>query len=109
MSQSIFSSILVFSLLVGCASNQPLVISADNPASPEARESITPAAREVLGIDRASKRTRELIAARAVQDTQSRRQQKDQQIQNMPGMKNMPGMEHKEDSSSQKEGEHVRQ
>jgi hypothetical protein len=106
MSHSIFSPILALSFLVGCASNQPLVLNTDNPASPAAREAITPPARQVLGIDQASKRTRELIAARAAQDTQSQRQQNDQQMQNMPGMKNMPGMEHEEDNSPQKEGEH---
>jgi hypothetical protein len=70
MSRLIFLKILAFGLLTGCASNQPLVLNADNPASPLAREAITSAAQPSLSVDAASKRTRALIAARAAEDTQ---------------------------------------
>jgi len=95
--------ILPFGLLAACASNQPLVLNADNPASPIAREAITSPAQSVLTLDQASKRTRELIVARAAQDTQGQHQQQDQQ--KMPGMKNMSGMQ-PEEENNQSQGDH---
>ena len=63
-----FLNILGFGLLASCANDRALVLNADNPASPIAREAITSPAQSVLNLDQASKRTRELIAARAAQD-----------------------------------------
>src|SRR5215472_3360927 len=94
-----FLNILAFGLLAGCVSNRPFVLNADNPASPIAREAITSPAQSVLNLDQASKRTRELIAARAAQDTQGLHQQK------MPGMKNMSGTQPEEDNN-QSRGDH---
>ena len=103
MLRLILLRISALSLLMGCASNQPLVLNADNPASPAAREAVTSPAHPVLGLDQATKRTRHLIAARASHNTQSQQQQQDQQ--NMSGMKNMPGMQPK-DGNTQQEGDH---
>ena len=100
-----FLNILGFGLLASCANDRALVLNADNPASPIAREAITSPAQSVLNLDQASKRTRELIAARAAQDTQGQHQQRDQQ--KMPKMKNMPGMQHEEDNNqSQGDNDH---
>ena len=98
-----FLNILAFDLLAGCVSNRPLVLNADNPASPIAREAIASPAQSVLNLDQASKRTRELIAARAAQNTQGQHQQQDQQ--KMPGMKNMSGTQPEEDNN-QSQGDH---
>ena len=100
-----FLNILAFGLLAGCVGNRPLALNADNPASPIAREANTSPAQSVLNLDQASKRTRELIAARAAQDTQGQHQQQDQQ--KMSGMKNMPGMQNEEDNNqSQGDNDH---
>jgi|SRR6516162_7965527 hypothetical protein len=103
MLRLILLRISALGLLTGCANNQPLVLNADNPASPAAREAVTSPAHPVLGLDQATKRSRDLIAARAAHDTQGQQQPQDQQ--NTSGMKNMPGMQH-EDGNSQQEGEH---
>jgi|SRR6516162_3709652 hypothetical protein len=100
-----FLKILAFGLLTGCADTQPLVLNANNPASPAAREAITSPAQAVLSLDQASKRTRELIAARAAQDAKVQHQQ---QQQNVSGMKNMPAMQPEEDNT-QHEGDHDHQ
>ena len=94
MAYPTFFSILAFSLLAGCESNRPLILDTDNPASPTAREAITPPAQPILDADPLTGRTRELIAARAAQETQGQIQPTDRQ------MKNMPGMQHEEDSQS---------
>ena len=95
MSYPICFLILAFSLLVGCVSNRPLVLDAENAASPTAREAITPPAEPILDTDPLSKRTRELIAARAAQETERQVQPPDQQ------MKDLPRMQHREDGQSQ--------
>ena len=95
MSYLTFFSILAFSLLAGCVSNRPLILDTDNPASPTAREAITPPAQPILDTDPLTGRTRELIAARAAQETQGQIQPPDRQ------MKDMPGMQHEGDSQSQ--------
>src|SRR6516165_9698253 len=92
-----FLKILAFGFLAGCASYRPLVLNTDNPASPNADEAITSPAQSVLNLDQASKRTRELIAARAAQDTQGQ--------QNISGMKNMPGVQPELDNN-QSQGDH---
>ena len=91
------------SVLSGCIGGAPLSVADDNPASPNADEAITSPAQSVLNLDQASKRTRELIAARAAQDTQGQHQQQDQQ--KMPGMKNMSGMQ-PEEENNQSQGDH---
>ena len=98
-----FLKILAFGFLAGCASNRPLILNTDNPASPNADEAITSPAQSVLNLDQASKRTRELIAARAAQDTQGQHQQQGQQ--NISGMKNMPGVQPEVDNN-QSQGDH---
>jgi len=98
-----FLKILAFGFLAGCASYRPLVLNTDNPASPNADEAITSPAQSVLNLDQASKRTRELIAARAAQDTQGQHQQQGQQ--NISGMKNMPGVQPEVDNN-QSQGDH---
>jgi hypothetical protein len=55
-------------VLTGCASTQPLILNPENPASPEASEAAIPPARSTLVLDEPSRRTRELIAARANPD-----------------------------------------
>jgi hypothetical protein len=67
--------------LAGCATPDVPPISRDNPASPNARESVMPPAQPVLGEDAATQRTQHLITERARQDTGSGAQKK-----SMPGM-----------------------
>jgi hypothetical protein len=86
MSRPPFFAILAFSLLFGCVSDRPLVLATDNPASPTAREANTPPARSILTTDPLTERTRELIAARAAQETQGQIQPEDRQRQEMPEM-----------------------
>ncbi len=53
-------------LLSGCAANfQPPPVSATNPASVNARESVTPVAKPMLGTDAVTQKTNELLAASA--------------------------------------------
>jgi len=100
MLRLILLRISALSLLTGCASDQPLNLNADNPASPAAREAVTSPAHAVLGLDQATKRTRDLIAARAAHNTQGQPQPQDQQ--NMSGMKPT-------DENSQQERDHDHQ
>lgn len=79
MSYPTFFLILAFSLLVGCVSNRPLILDTDNPSSPMAREGVAPPAQAILDTDPLTERTRELIAARAAQETQGQVQRHDQQ------------------------------
>ena len=53
-------------LLSSCAANfQPPPVSATNPASVNARESVTPIAKPILGTDAVTQKTNELLAASA--------------------------------------------
>jgi hypothetical protein len=81
----------IFVFLAGCVTAELPQITSNNPASPDAGEAISPPARRNLGTDQATEKTRELIAARAQQDSST--QQQDQKNQVMPGMQNMPGMQ----------------
>jgi hypothetical protein len=92
--------LLALSLLNSCVSSRPLVLDADDPASPTARSATTGPAQPILGADPLTKRTRQLIAARAAQETQGQQQQSDQE------MKDMPGKQHKEDDMSQHHSDH---
>jgi len=88
MSQQSFLPILTLSLLAGCAANALPPLTTNNPASADAREAVSPPARSLLGIDQATRRTSQLIAARAEQESQLQSQrQPEQNMQNMPGMK----------------------
>jgi hypothetical protein len=81
--------LLFFVLLAGCAGINLPRLSADNPANPDASESVSAPAKAVLGPDEATQRTQQLLAARAQQDSSS--QQQMQKKETIPGM-NMPGM-----------------
>src|SRR5437667_260162 len=53
-------------LLSSCAANfRPPPVSATNPASVNARESVTPVAKPMLGTDAVTQKTNELLAASA--------------------------------------------
>ena len=53
-------------LLSSCATNfQPPPLSATNPASVEAKESVTPAAKPMLGTDAVTEKTNELLTVSA--------------------------------------------
>jgi hypothetical protein len=88
MSRLSFLSILPLSLLAGCVTGTLSPLTTNNPASADAREAVSPPARSLLGIDQATRRTNQLIAARAEQEGQGQSQrQPEQNMQNMPGMK----------------------
>jgi len=90
MSRLSFLSILTLSLLAGCVTSALPPLTTNNPASADAREAVSPPARSLLGIDQATRRTSQLIAARAEQESQGQSQrQPEQNMKNMPGMKNM--------------------
>jgi rubrerythrin len=64
MSVRIFAVVFCTQSLIGCAANfQPPPLSATNPASVEAKESVTPAARPMLGRDALTQKTSERLAA----------------------------------------------
>ena len=93
MIRSILIPILALGLLTGCATTNLPPLTADNPASPAAPEAMTRPARFSLGTDSATKRTHQLIAARAQQDSGTQPQQ-EKKNQTMPDMQNMPGIQH---------------
>jgi len=64
MSVRIFTVVFCTRWLIGCATNfQPPPLSARNPASVEAKESVTPVARRMLGRDALTQKTNERLAA----------------------------------------------
>ena len=66
MSARIFAALVCLLLLSGCAANfQPPPVSAANPASVNARESVTAAAKPMLGTDAVTEKTNELLTATA--------------------------------------------
>jgi Heavy metal binding domain len=79
-------------LLSGCAANfQPPPVSATNPASVNARESVTPAAKPMLGTDAVTQKTNELLAASAPGNPSFELSE----MQGMHhGMSGMEGMQH---------------
>jgi hypothetical protein len=83
-------------LLAGCTLTSLPPLTANNPASPNGPEAVTQPLRSSLGVDNATKRTRQLVAARVQQDTptQQEKKQSNQNMEKMPGMENMPNMEH---------------
>jgi hypothetical protein len=79
-------------LLSGCAANfQPPPVSATNPASVNARESVTPVAKPMLGTDAVTQKTNELLAASAPGNPSFQ----PSEMQGMHhGMSGMEGMQH---------------
>jgi Heavy metal binding domain len=79
-------------LLSSCAANfQPPPVSATNPASVNARESVTPAAKPILGTDAVTQKTNELLAASAPGNPSFQ----PSEMQGMHhGMSGMEGMQH---------------
>jgi Heavy metal binding domain len=62
----IFAGVFCTQWLIGCAANfQAPPLSATNPASVEAKESVTPAAKPMLGTDAVTEKTNELLTATA--------------------------------------------
>src|SRR5438105_8804437 len=79
-------------LLSSCAANfQPPPVSATNPASANARESVTPVAKPMLGTDAVTQKTNELLAASAPGNPSFQ----PTEMQGMHhGMSGMEGMQH---------------
>jgi hypothetical protein len=79
-------------LLSSCAANfQPPSVSATNPASVNARESVTPVAKPMLGTDAVTQKTNELLAASAPGNPSFQ----PSEMQGMHhGMSGMEGMQH---------------
>jgi hypothetical protein len=78
--------------LIGCAVNfQPPPLPATNPASVEAKESVTPVARPLLGRDALTQKTNERLAA----NTPGNPSFEPSEMEQMPhGMSGMEGMKH---------------
>ena len=85
---------LTLSLFGGCATPALPPLTANNPASGDAPEAVTPPTRRVLAVDPAMKRTSQLIAARAQQESQGQAEQQPEK-----SMQKMPGMKHDQDSA----------
>src|SRR5207302_9446049 len=65
-SMKVFVASFYVMLLSSCAANfQPPPVSATNPASVNARESVTPVAKPMLGTDAVTQKTNELLAVSA--------------------------------------------
>jgi uncharacterized lipoprotein YajG len=75
--------------LAGCATSNDQGLTVNNPASPNAPEAITPAAKTVLDQDDATRRTGALIAARAKEDSNGAQNQSPDvsETGQVPGMK----------------------
>ncbi len=92
MSVRIFAVVFCTQWLIGCAANfPPPPLSATNPASVEAKESVTPAARPMLGSDALTQKTSERLAA----NTPGNPSFQPSEMQQMHhGMSGMEGMQH---------------
>jgi hypothetical protein len=94
MARSIFLPIIALSLVGGCATTPP-VLTADNPASPQAPEARFKPLR-TLERDAITQRTRQMLAQAAKQQEEWDKSgpvsgdQQGQQMQNMPGMQQPP-------------------
>lgn len=91
-STRIFAGVFCTQWLIGCAVNlQPPPLSATNPASVEAKESVMPAARPMLGRDALTQKTNERLAA----NTPGSPSFQPSEMQQMHhGMSGMEGMQH---------------
>ena len=79
-------------LLSSCAANfQPPPLSATNPASVEAKESVTPAAKPMLGRDALTQKTNERLAASTPGNPSFQPSEMQQMQHDMSGME---GMQH---------------
>src|SRR5438093_1212771 len=88
----IFALLFCTQWLIGCAANfQPPPLSATNPASVEAKESVTPTARPMLGRDALTQKTSERLAA-TTPGNPSFQPSEMQQMHH--GMSGMGGMQH---------------
>jgi PBP1b-binding outer membrane lipoprotein LpoB len=88
----IFVATFCVLLLSSCAANfQPPPVSAANPASVNARESVTPVAKPMLGTDAVTQKTNELLTASAPGNPSFQ----PSEMQGMHhGMRGMEGMQH---------------
>ena len=88
----IFAGVFCTQWLIGCAGNfQPPPLPATNPASVEAKESVMPAARPMLGRDALTQKTDERLAA----NTQGNPSFEPSEMQQMHHeMSGMEGMQH---------------
>src|SRR5881398_2435417 len=88
----IFAGVFCTHWLIGCAVNfQPPPLSATNPASVEAKESVTPVARPMLGRDALTQKTNERLAANRPGNPNFQ----PSEMQGMHhGMSGMEGMQH---------------
>ena len=91
-SMKVFVASFCAMLLASCAANfQPPPVSAANPASVNARESVTPVAKPMLGTDAVTQKTNELLAASAPGNPSFQ----PAEMQGMHhGMSGMEGMQH---------------
>jgi hypothetical protein len=88
----IFAGVFYTHWLIGCAvSFRPPPVPATNPASMEAKESVTPVARPMLGSDALTQKTNEHLAA----NTPGNPSFEPSEMEQMPhGMSGMEGMKH---------------
>jgi len=86
----IFAGIFCTQWLIGCAANfQAPALSATNPASVEAKEAVTPAARPILGRDALTQETNERLAASAPGSPSFQPSDMQQMHHGMSGMERM--------------------
>jgi uncharacterized lipoprotein YajG len=96
MARSFFLPLIAFSLLAGCSANPP-VLTAENPASPQAPEAnVTPLS--PLKRDAITQRTRQMLAQAA--------KQQEEWDQNGPSSGDQPGV--KQQQPQQKQMEQMR-
>src|SRR6266478_7598804 len=82
-------------LLSGCAANfQSPPVSAANPASVKARESVTPDAKPMLGTDAVTQKTNQLLAASAPGSPSFQPSEMQGMHHGMSGMEGIKGMQH---------------
>ncbi len=86
----IFAGVFCTHWLIGCAVNfQPPPLPATNPASVEAKESVTPVARPLLARDALTQKTNERLAANTPGNPSFERSKMEQMHHGMSGMEGM--------------------
>jgi rubrerythrin len=86
----IFAGVFCTQWLIGCAANfQPPPLSATNPASVDAEEAVTPAARPMLGRDALTQKTDERLAANTPGNPSLQPSEIQQMLHGMSGMEDM--------------------
>ena len=86
----IFAGVFCTHWLIGCATNfQPPPLPATNPASVEAKESVTPVARPMLGRDALTQKTNERLAANTPGNPSFEPSEMEQMHHGMSGMEGM--------------------